>query len=792
MTSSLLKTVSYVSFALTLSACGGGGGDAGETPPTNATPTVSINNVAVPEGDTGTTTLTFTVNLSAAASGSVTVDYATADSTADSADYNATTGTLTIAQGATSANIDIQITPDTEIEVDEEFTVALSSPQGATLGTSVGVGTITNDDFPLISISDANTTEGDNGPTSLDFQITLDRPGLGDITVDYASSNLVAEAGTDFETNSGTVTIPEGETESTISVVVIGDLTPEADEQFVINLLNPSANAMIDDDEGFGIIENDDVARVSVAPASVTEANSGTRTLSIPLSLDVPAEVDINVGYETVDVTALAGADYTGTSGTLTVPAGETSASVNIETLGDAEVENSEFFNLQLLTVDGPAVLGLVSMARGTIVDNDGPPTGPQLSVFDTSVVEGDSGVTELLFTILLDQASSDTVSFDFQTSNGSATSGIDYQTASGTGTIPAGELSTTIAVVVMGDLDEEGNEGLFFDLNNPSGDAVVVLGTATGTIVDDDQAEEESRPQLTISASSVLEGDAGNTDMVFTVSLSEAATTLVTVDYVVEPLTATENVDYLPVAGTLSFAAGVLTQEVAVPVVGDTFTEDDETFRVRLSNLTGDADLTRPLGNGTILTDEPIARISVNDTSTSEGDAGTSTVRFTVMLSEATVDAVTMDYTTADDTATAGEDYTAISGNLQIPAGETQFNLDVMITGDVDNEDDETFTLELSNQSQNAEFVDASGLGTIINDDGTPGWQTPVILSEGRSVSLTMDKQGRGAAVFITAPDPLVADDTITVAHFSNGWQTPEAVENIAHSANRPFHYHA
>src|SRR5262249_9352514 len=153
-------------------------------------PTLSIGNATVTEGNSGPTDATFTVNLSAASSNTVTIDYATADGTATTADddYIAASGTLTFAPGETSQTITVPINGDNIFEPDETFSVNLSGAANATIDTGTGAGTITNDDpLPSISIDGVSSPEGNSGTTPLAFTVSLSNPSYQAITVDFAT-----------------------------------------------------------------------------------------------------------------------------------------------------------------------------------------------------------------------------------------------------------------------------------------------------------------------------------------------------------------------------------------------------------------------------------------------------------------------------------------------------------------------------------------------------------------------------------------------------------------------------
>ena len=191
------------------------------------------------------------------------------------------------------------------------------------------------------------------------------------------------------------------------------------------------------------------------------------------------------------------------------------------------------------------------------------------------------------------------------------------------------------------------------------------------------------------------------------------------TVDYVTQDLSAVAGSDYLPASGTLTFVpGGQLTQQVAITVLGDrVFESDRETLLLALYSPSGNASVGIG-GYVHIRDDEPLISISPDVVTITEGNAGTTDAVFTVSLSAAYDEDVTVDYAAFDDTAVAGSDYLATAGTLRIPAGETSQTIRVPVIGDQSNEDDEDFYLELANPSVNAGITSSYAVGLILNDD--------------------------------------------------------------------------
>ena len=164
----------------------------------NDDPDLKINDVRINEGNSGTSMATFTVSLTSASTSDVSVHYATADGTATAgSDYTATSGTVTIPAGSTSAHVQVPILGDTAVEPDETFFVNLTNPVNGSITDGQGQGTILNDDN-TISVSDVTLAEGNSGTTAFNFIVSLSAAASFPITVNYATANGTATAGSDY------------------------------------------------------------------------------------------------------------------------------------------------------------------------------------------------------------------------------------------------------------------------------------------------------------------------------------------------------------------------------------------------------------------------------------------------------------------------------------------------------------------------------------------------------------------------------------------------------------------
>jgi hypothetical protein len=221
----------------------------------------------------------------------------------------------------------------------------------------------------------------------------------------------------------------------------------------------------------------------------------------------------------------------------------------------------------------------------------------------------------------------------------------------------------------------------------------------------------------LAINDVSVAEGNAGTSQATFTVTLSAAATHPVVVNYATSNGTALAGSDYVSASGTLTFSSGQTSKTLNVTINGDTLFETNETFFINLSNPVN-ANINQGHGTGTITNDDPPPNVSINDLTQAEGNSGTTSFNFTVTLSAASGVTTSVNYATANGTASSGSDYQSTNGTLTFDPGQTAKQLTVSVNGDTQNEPDETFNVNLSNPT-NATITKSQGVGTISNDDG-------------------------------------------------------------------------
>ncbi|MFM6748671.1 MAG: Calx-beta domain-containing protein, partial [Dolichospermum sp.] len=209
-----------------------------ETPTPHITLAVSPTSVS----EDGTTNLIYTFTRTGATTSALTVNYGITG-TANSTDYTgATPGTgktITFAAGSSTATLTIDPTADTIVESNETVALTLATGTGYNIGTTTAVtGTITNDDLlpKIILSSNQSIFEGNTYPLNVNYNVTLSYTSTQTISVQYATANGTAIAGSDYTSTSGTLTFDPGVTSQVINIPILNDSLNEANETFTLNL----------------------------------------------------------------------------------------------------------------------------------------------------------------------------------------------------------------------------------------------------------------------------------------------------------------------------------------------------------------------------------------------------------------------------------------------------------------------------------------------------------------------------------------------------------------------------
>lgn len=595
----------------------------------------------------GTANIVLTVARAGGSTGAISVAYATADGNATSgSDYTATSGTLNWANGdSANKSITIPILNDAAYEADEGFIVNLSSPGGgALLGPkAMAIVTISQNDIPangLLQFSQSAYALGEGGGSAT---ITVQRTNssTGAVSVQYATVDANALAGSDYTAASGTLNWTAGNTTAkTFTVPVNNDTAGEPNETINLVLSNATGGAVLGRNNATLTINDNEAGRLqfAVSTRSVAEGD-GSIIVDVVRVDGVSGAASVN--YATANGSAVAGSDFTATSGTLNWTAGVGGPrSITVPILDDAGAESSETFTVTLSSPTG-ATLGSPATMTVTIADADSLQPGTvSISPANVSVVEG-VGTASIIVTRT--GGAEGPITLHFSAAAGSATAGADFTPISGVLVWANGEAASKVfAIPIVNDATGEPSETVALSIENPTHGAT--LGTASGTLtILDDEAGV-----LQFSATA-FSGPENVSPLQVSVQRASGTIGTVGVSYATSSGTALSGTDFTSTSGTLSWANGdASTKTINVPLVNDVTFEGNETFTVTLSAPTGGASIggTNPI-TATILDDDgpgvPAnlrsnpATLSLGGSFTILWDAATGTVHHYTLYEEIT-----------------------------------------------------------------------------------------------------------------------------------------------------------
>lgn len=659
----------------------------------------------VGEGD-GQVVLTATLNgLSGLP---VTVGYQSSDNTALAGlDYAAVSSTVVIPAGQQSATFTVTIFEDNEVEGTESFSITLIGPPvNATLGTptQATVMIIDNDTLPKVQFTQSsyNVSE-DAGLVSIVLE--LDQPATVTGSVTVATSNGAAQAGIDYTAVNQIVTFTPGQSLLTVTINIIDDLIPGPSiKPFLVQLSSPTNLDLGLQSLTIVNIQENDIVFINFNPDKYTVSEAaGNAILTVTLSTAAP--FPISVDYSTSDNQAVSGSDYTATNGTLTFSPGQTALAIPVQILDDADTEPTEEF---FMTLSNPvsATLGFDAVANIDIVDNDTPAVSLTAGNY---TVDENAGQRVVSVTLSFPSPISATVAYS--TSNGTALMGIDYRATNGVLLFNPGETLKIIQIPITDNLAINADKTFGINLGSPVNAKLGPFSTAVITITDDD------RPFVQFANAS-LALDESNGPAIVEVTLSKPASATITVDYTTNDGSAIAGDDYTATAGTLVFAPNQISQTIAISIIDDSLNEPDESFSIVLSNPTN-AILGSPISTTVTIQNDDISFVEFASSTYNVSEGGGS-VTVEVILTTAAVNTVAVDYTTSDQTASAGSDYTLSSGTLTFLPGVTSALLIIGINEDKFVEGDEQFLITLSNPT-NASLGPTSSTQVTIQDNDLP-----------------------------------------------------------------------
>ena len=657
------------------------------------------------------------VDLSAASSQDVTVDYAvTGTATGSGTDYTLANGTLTISAGATTGTITIAgIIDDSIDEPNETVIVTLSNPSNATLGSDSAHTYTINDDENTPTI-DFNTTSssGAESVSSAGLTVDLSAESSQNVTVSYAVTGTATGSGTDYTLANGTLTISAGSTAGTITIAsIVNDALDEANETVIVTLSSPSNAALGSDSvHTYTITDNDNTPTIDFNATSSNGAES-TSSKTITVDLSAASGQDVTIDYVVTGTATGSGTDYTLGSGTLTINAGSTTGTITIAGIVDDPLDEANETIVLTLSNPSNATLGGDSIHTYTINDNDNTPTID----FNTTSSSGAESISSKALTVDLSGLSSETVTVDYTVTGTATGSGTDYTLGNGTLSIPSGSTTGTITIAnIINDTTDEADETVIVTLSSPSNATLGSNDVHTYTITDDD-----GLPTIDFGNSS-SSGAEDVSSVALTVYLSAASSNNITVNYAVTGTATGSGADYTLANGSLTINAGTTSGTITIAdIVDDESIEGNETVIITLSGPSNAVLGSDSVHTYTIKDNDGIPAIEFSTTASADSESVVSR-SLTIVIPFASEQQVGVDYAVTGGTAGSGIDYTLSSGSVLIEEGATSGTLVIpSIIDDSADEANETVIITLSNPVNATLGNDIVHTFTINDNDNAP-----------------------------------------------------------------------
>ena len=377
------------------------------------------------------------------------------------------------------------------VDSDGDFSSGASVYELSASGSDYTVSGISINDGDYVSIAAinptvefTNTTATDQESNNASAEVHLNYIAASTVSVDYTTADGTATAGSDYTATSSTLNITAGTSSNTISITVNDDATMESDEDFSISISNPSTGINLGANTSctYTIIDNDNSRKMSF-DSTTSNGSESTTSVSIGLSINIAdGSSATTADYSVTGGTATGGGtDYTLSSGTVTFPAGTTTANISFSVNDDALDEDNETI---IISLSNPTNCNLASPTTHTytINDDDAAPT----IQFTSTSSSGLESIASKSISISLSAASGKDISVSLSTS-GTATKGTDYTISANSATITAGNTSTSISLSITNDTYVESNETAIVTMSSPVNASIGSNNSHTYTITNDD-----------------------------------------------------------------------------------------------------------------------------------------------------------------------------------------------------------------------------------------------------------------------------------------------------------------
>jgi hypothetical protein len=555
---------------------------------------------------------------------------------------------------------------------------------------------------PTVTLTTGATSIAENGGSTT-VTATLSAIYLAPVTVTLSTSGT-ATSGTDYALSATTITIPAGSTSANVTLTGTDDAVYEGSETVIIDISGvTNGTESGTQQKTVTITDNESGPTVSIS-SSFSVSTEGGSGLTITATQSGTSSLATTVNFS-FSGTAIYGTDYT-MSSSITIPAGNTSATTSLVPTDDALDEPTETIIIDVSSVTNGTENGTQQLTIN-LNDNDSPPT-VTMSASTNTIAEA-AGTSTITATLSAVSGQDVTVTL---TATGTATSGTDYSMGTTSIVIAAGSSTGTTTVTAIQDALDEPNETVILNITGVTNGSEFGTQVQTITITDDDAS-----PTVTMAASPSSMSETGGTSTI-TVTLSVVSGRDVDVSFSFSAGTAVENTDFSRSAFFVTIPAGSTTGTITISAISDAVYEGNETAGIDISSVANGTESGTQQVLVTIVEDDAAPTVTLAAGASSIAETSGST---TITATQSAVSGVaTTVNLSLSGTATVTTDYT-LATSIIIPAGSTSASITLSSVSDALDETDETVVIDISSVTNGTESVTQQPIVTITDDDATP-----------------------------------------------------------------------
>ena len=667
---------------------------------------------------------------------------------ASSTDYTLSDTSLTFTSGQTTATFTVTAEDDSEDDDGESITIGFGTlPTGVTAGSrdTTTVSLVDDDVAAVTAVTvqfDAATYTATEGGTAATVEVTLSADPERTVTIPLTVTAMGGAVEADYDVSVDAVTFDAGETSATFTVTANDDMVDDDDESITIafGTLPTGVTATSPDTTTVSLADNDDPAvTVQFGAASYTATEGGTAaTVEVTLSADPERTVTIPLSVTTAG--GASSTDYTLSHTSVTINAGDTSATFTVTAEDDSEDDDGESITIAFGTLPTGVSAGSTASTTVRLADDDGPALTAVTVRFDAATYTATEGGIAATVGLTLSADPLRTVTIPLSVTAAGGAVEADYELSEDAVTFVAGQTTATFTVTAVDDMVDDDGESIFIEFG------VLPLGvTEAGQIATEVTLADNDAPDVTVQfgAASYTATEGGIAATV-ELTLSQDPQRTVTIPLSVTPEGGATTGDYTLSDTSVTFNAGDTSATVTVTAEDDIEDDDDESITIAFGTLPTGVTATSPDTTTVSLTDNDDPAVTVQFSSTAytatEGGAAV-TVELTLSADPERTVVVPLEVTAAGGALPA--DYTLSDTSVTFNAGELSASFTVLAVDDMVDDDDESITIGFGTlpTGVTATSPDTTTVSLADNDD-------PAVTVQFSSTAYTATEGGAAVTV--------------------------------------------